>query len=64
VGNKLDLEEERVCHRNDALEFMKTNKMFDYIECSAKSGENIHAVFQALVLEILSKSGREDIIVL
>ncbi|MHA2394206.1 MAG: Rab family GTPase [Promethearchaeota archaeon] len=64
VGNKLDLEQERVCSKQEALEFMKNNRMFDYIETSAKSGENIHAVFQSLVLEILSKSGRDDIIVL
>jgi GTPase SAR1 family protein len=61
VGNKLDLEEERVFSKEDTLRFMKSYKFYNYIECSAKTGENIHLVFKSLIEEILHKTGRSHI---
>jgi small GTP-binding protein len=64
VGNKLDLEQERVCSRKEALKLMKSYKFFNYIECSAKTGENIQSIFKLLLLEILYKTGRKHIILI
>ncbi|MFX1281020.1 MAG: Rab family GTPase [Promethearchaeota archaeon] len=61
VGNKLDLEQERVCSKEEALRFMSSYKFFDYIECSAKTGENIPLIFRYLVQEILTKTGRNNL---
>ncbi|MFW9880769.1 MAG: Rab family GTPase [Candidatus Thorarchaeota archaeon] len=55
VGNKLDLEQERICTKEEALDLMVSYHFFNYIECSAKTGENIETVFKSLVSEILSK---------
>ncbi|MHA2183284.1 MAG: Rab family GTPase [Promethearchaeota archaeon] len=58
VGNKVDLEQERICTKEDALNVMKSHKFFNYMETSAKTGENIQMVFEVLVLEILKRKGR------
>ncbi|MFX0082400.1 MAG: Rab family GTPase [Candidatus Hodarchaeota archaeon] len=64
VGNKLDLEQERVCKKEEAFDLMKSYKFFNYVECSAKTGENIQSVFKLLLLEILYKTGRKHVILL
>ncbi|MFW9942833.1 MAG: Rab family GTPase [Candidatus Thorarchaeota archaeon] len=61
VGNKLDLEQERVCNKEDALKLINLYKFFNYIECSAKTGENIESIFKLLLLEIFRKTGRSNI---
>lgn len=61
VGSKLDLDQERVCSKEEVLKFMLSYNFFKYIECSAKTGENIPNVFKALILEILAKTGRSHL---
>ena len=61
VGNKLDLEQERVCNKEEALKLMVSYKFFNYIECSAKTGENIESIFKTLLLEIFQKTGRNHL---
>ncbi|MFX1456163.1 MAG: Rab family GTPase [Promethearchaeota archaeon] len=61
VGNKLDLIQKRVCTKEEALILMTTYKFFDYIETSAKTGENIQSVFKLLLLEIFRTTGRSHI---
>ncbi|MFW9876312.1 MAG: Rab family GTPase [Candidatus Thorarchaeota archaeon] len=56
VGNKLDLEQKRICTKEQALDLMVSYHLFNYIECSAKTGENIQSVFKSLISEILSKT--------
>ncbi|MHA2283137.1 MAG: Rab family GTPase [Promethearchaeota archaeon] len=63
VGNKLDLEQERQCRKEESLNFMKSYKFSNYIETSAKTGENIQTVFESLVLEILKRTGRVPIFI-
>lgn len=63
VGNKLDLEQERICTKKEALNTMKSYNFVNYIESSAKTGENIQMVFDSLVLEILKKTGRSQIFI-
>lgn len=51
VGNKIDLEENRVIMRGEAEEFARENKMI-YIETSAKTGENVEKVFMESLKKI------------
>jgi small GTP-binding protein len=61
VGNKIDLEQERDFKKEEVLNLMKSYKFFDYIECSAKTGENIDSIFKSLLSEIFNKTGRSHI---
>jgi small GTP-binding protein len=62
VGNKLDLEQERFFNKDDALNLMNSYNISSYIECSAKTGENISSIFNTLLFEILDKTGRSYIL--
>ena len=54
LGNKLDLEKERVVKKEIIDEFVKKNNLI-YFETSAKSGLNIDSSFYALTEEIFKK---------
>jgi small GTP-binding protein len=57
VGSKLDLNDQRVCVKEEALDLMKLHKLKNYIECSSKTGENVQIVFSLLLQEILNYKG-------
>jgi small GTP-binding protein len=57
VGSKLDLEEQRICKKDEVLDMMKSYKFYKYIECSSKTGENVESVFKVLVSKILEDKG-------
>jgi len=57
VGSKLDLKEQRICTKAEAIDLMKLHRLNDYIECSSKTGENVERVFKALLKEILDHIG-------
>jgi small GTP-binding protein len=57
VGGKLDLEQQRVCKKDEAFDIMKSYNFIDYIECSSKTGENVELVFRVLVSKILEEKG-------
>jgi small GTP-binding protein len=57
VGGKIDLEQQRVCKKDDALDLMTSYKFYKYIECSSKTGENVDSVFRVLLLKILEDKG-------
>ncbi len=61
VGGKLDLEQQRVCKKDDVVDMMKLYKFHNYIECSSKTGENVESVFRDLLLKILEDKGHKYI---
>jgi len=57
VGSKLDLADEIKLPRDDVSKQINSYKLFDYIECSSKTGENVELIFDILVREIMKRSG-------
>ena len=57
VGGKLDLEQQRVCKKDEVLDIMKSYNFHNYIECSSKTGENVELVFRVLLTKILEDKG-------
>lgn len=48
IGNKSDLDENRVVLRKDIQNFVESNN-YEYIECSAKSGKGITELFEQVL---------------
>jgi len=61
VGSKLDLKEQRVCDKEEALDLKELHKLQTYIECSSKTGENVEIIFSFLLREILDQKGYTNI---
>lgn len=57
VGSKIDLEYKRAVSREEAFELAKKNNLYGYLECSAKSGENVGDIFQEISRLMMIKAG-------
>jgi len=57
IGNKIDLEQDRGVFSDDASNLAKKINAADYIETSAKLGDNVEEAFIKLVQQILSSHG-------
>jgi small GTP-binding protein len=57
VGGKLDLHDRRSVYSKDAVDLAKKYNMVDYIESSAKTGENVEIIFYKLALELTKRAG-------
>jgi len=59
VGDKKDLELEgkRVITKDYASEQSKKYEAFDFIECSAKTGEKVDPIFHKIALKMLKSAG-------
>lgn len=57
VGGKKDLEKIGEEVTLAAIDFHKYRNLFDYYECSSKTGENVEAIFEKLTREILQRKG-------
>ena len=57
LGGKLDLQDKRAAPREDAIEIAKHYNFLDYIECSAKTGENVEQVFLKIGKIMMEKEG-------
>ena len=53
---KLDLQESRLVSKERALEIAKSEAIDEYIECSAKTEENVARAFETLTRLMLLKS--------
>ena len=56
VGGKLDLDADRKVNLEDAYNLSESYDILGYIECSAKTGENVEKVFLTLIIEIMKRS--------
>lgn len=54
IGNKSDLEESRSITTEEGTEFCKNVNALEFLETSAKSGENVEEAFKKLLLSIIS----------
>ncbi len=57
VGGKIDLEEQREVSHEEAIKIAKSHSFKGYVECSAKTGANIHSLFNILVQILLEYVG-------
>ena len=57
IGNKIDLNDDRVVSTEDGQKYAKQIDASDFIETSAKYGENVEQAFSNLVNQILRKLG-------
>jgi len=48
VGNKADLDDDREVSAEEGIQFAKARDVDVFIECSAKTGENVKRMFEAL----------------
>ncbi|TFG02164.1 MAG: GTP-binding protein [Promethearchaeota archaeon] len=55
VGGKLDLHDRRAVYSKDAVDLAKKYDILDYIECSAKTGENVELIFHKLALALTKR---------
>jgi len=57
VGGKLDLVKQKERTSQAAIDLKKLRSLFDYMECSALTGENVQDIFSTLTKEILIRKG-------
>jgi small GTP-binding protein len=57
VGGKSDLEFKRTVSREDVLKVVQNNNIIDYIECSAKTGDNVELIFHKMTEIIMKNQG-------
>ncbi len=53
VGGKLDLQDQIAITENEAQNIVKEHNLYQYIECSSKTGANVEIIFETLVRDIL-----------
>ncbi|MFX1338310.1 MAG: Rab family GTPase [Promethearchaeota archaeon] len=56
IGGKLDLHDRRSVFSKDAVDMAKKLNLLDYIETSAKTGENVEIIFYKLALELTKRA--------
>lgn len=59
VGNKVDLKDQRKIPHEHGEQTAKQNGMIDFVEVSAKSGENVDAVFEMITNIMMKRAAGE-----
>ena len=55
IGNKCDLTQPRTIPRETIEDYCKKNRIENYFEASAKTGENVHELFKTIVKKLFIK---------
>lgn len=58
VGGKSDLENNRSVERDFAYEVAESNSLYDFIECSSITGNNIENIFISIASKMLERSSK------
>ncbi len=53
VGGKADLEDQRSVHSEYAFEMARSANLCGFVECSAKTGQNVEKIFQTIARRIM-----------
>ncbi len=56
IGSKSDLKDQRKISVDEAKQFQQANKIDEYLECSARTGDNVNIIFETLTRAILNSS--------
>ena len=54
VGSKLDLQNDRCISKEDAINSVQNHNVYNVIECSSKTGQNIELIFEDITKQILN----------
>ncbi|MBD3227243.1 MAG: GTP-binding protein [Candidatus Lokiarchaeota archaeon] len=57
VGGKLDLEYKRSVTREKARKVVRSQNLYDYIECSSKTGRNVEKIFEEMAQLLMRRAG-------
>ena len=57
AGGKADLFENRSVDNNEAYELATEKKFYAFVECSAKTGENVEDIFQSIARIMMQNAG-------
>jgi len=57
VGGKLDLNERRTVSQIEARNISSEFQFHDYLECSAKTGENVEEIFNKIARSMMQRAG-------
>ena len=57
IGGKLDLHDRRSVYSKDAVDLAHKYNLYDYLECSAKTGENVEIFFHKLTRVLMERAG-------
>ena len=55
IGNKADLDDKREVSEKEGIIFAKSRDVDGFIECSAKTGENVEKIFRELAKMMIQK---------
>ena len=55
IGNKCDLTQQRTIPKETIEDYCKKNRIENYFEASAKTGENVHELFKTIVKKLFIK---------
>ncbi len=56
IGSKLDLEFKRAVSREAAIDLARLHNFYGFVECSAKTGQNVETIFEALTKVMLKRA--------
>lgn len=57
IGGKLDLDFKRAVSQQQALDLAQKHNLYSYVECSAKSGENVEDIFIDIARLMMDRAG-------
>lgn len=57
VGGKLDLQDQIAVSQDEIDKLIKEYNLYKFVECSAKTGENVELLFEIMVRKLMKEAG-------